>query len=1424
MREKINKNLLITLIITVLLGSTLLIVVHIFLTKDDKFNISYLPDEFVEKYFKEISKASSDEEKENMLIVISNNKIKNSYGAKNIIEAPNHQYVLQYSSEKEKKLALKQLKADKRIESVEENGIYTIEEGDYNSWGIEKMELNNAIISANANSENMQQVTVAIIDTGCDMKLFNKYYGGKISEFYNVLEQSTTAMIDENGHGTHIAGTIAESTPNNVKIIPVKISKTGSMYYSDIIAAINYIVYNKKAQVINMSFGGYGYNEALEQAIESAKAQNIISVAAAGNDNTSKKHYPSSLDNTISIASVDSNLNKSTFSNYGAEITFTAPGTNIKSIMGKDASISKKNGNNDDDDHEIISGTSMATPHAVSAVAILKGYNKNLTFENVIDILKDNAIDLGEKGWDKYYGNGLISFKDVQFCDGTYCDKLGVYKDLNKNISSIKATTLSLTRYNYYSITNLMSSKVSVTYTDNTSEELSIGELPNVEILNYDPTASGSQIVTIKVGSLTTNIQVTNPNNYESGWEYNTLSNGKIEITGYKNHNLGIKKLYVPETIDSKQVVSFADDFKLAETGIDIKSYTYLYLPTTFTRIGNYSLSETNIKYIYGSDNKIEIGSHAFENSKIVSLDIPIVKIEDYAFKDCFELLSIKTWQEQYAWSSGRTLTIGSHAFYNCKKLASIEMTPDCDETIISDIGDYAFYNCVSLAHFGLVPGSDIGEYAFYGTYLLTDISLYDSGYIGKYAFSGSGISEVNISISLETINESAFENCRNLKDVSLVSGRIESKAFWNSGVETLSISNYVEYIAEDAFAYTPMKSSTTMNNKTGNYKSVYGLGIVEKATNKLIIGATNNNGASDTNIPDYVTEIGNYAFTGNNNLTKITIPATVTKIGTNTFEDCYQLSDVYMLGNNINFENDTFKRTYEGEVQEANLKIYVYKDSLTKQYVKAKNLKYRHIDPDEVVVTNYENTYKALSQVDFQTLGVKLIYHEEEDREEVIDTMNYNKVAPISNGVGFVISYQTENAYNFQYGDTYFVVKAKNQLGYLSTKNVKVTVEKITPTYTIPTDLTADFGQQLSEITLPEHFEWMDENQVITKSGKVTYKVKYIPTDTKNYETVENIDVTITVVNSKTIVNPKITVENKLYDGTTNIKLSSVMVFGLENSEYSIVSARSSSADSGKRNATIILRLSNEKFKNYAFNNGQQEMEFTVNFEILKASINVTDNSKNVTVRYDGNPHSVEISLDCNPNAIIKYMDANDKYTLDKVPTYTNIGTYIIKYKVYINSNYIEYFGQKTLTIEDNIPYIINKYDVDETNKYINRIMINTEINNFTSNITLGYGYGVNVDTKTINNKQLLYTGGKTKITKGLNTYAEYTNIVVGDINGDAAINSADLLKIRQHLLGTNILTGAHFLSSDINYDDKINSADLLRLRQYLLGVKPIG
>ena len=173
MKKKLKIFLLIVLALTVIISGGFFAKNTLFKNKDDGLiNISYLSEDFMIDYFEEISNANSDKEKENMLIVISDNKLKNSYGAANVIEAPNNQYILQYESEEEKNRALEKFESDKSIVSVEKNEVRQIEEVAYNSWGINKMSLDYAI--DNSNIDNLEEVTVAIIDTGLDINLFNK--------------------------------------------------------------------------------------------------------------------------------------------------------------------------------------------------------------------------------------------------------------------------------------------------------------------------------------------------------------------------------------------------------------------------------------------------------------------------------------------------------------------------------------------------------------------------------------------------------------------------------------------------------------------------------------------------------------------------------------------------------------------------------------------------------------------------------------------------------------------------------------------------------------------------------------------------------------------------------------------------------------------------------------------------------------------------------------------------------------------------------------------------------------------------------------------------------------------------------------------------------------------------------------------------
>lgn len=203
--------------------------------------------------------------------------------------------------------------------------------------------------------------------------------------------------LDENGHGTHVAGTIAASGNNGIgvigvawtsKVIAVKcLSANGSGYDSDLVRAIDYVVDLKDSgapiAVINMSLGG-SYSEYLYSAVKRAATRNITVVAAAGNeenDNDINPSYPANLylSNVISVAASTSSGGIASFSNYGeTTVHVAAPGLNIYSTLPSDEYGSR---------YGLQSGTSMAAPHVSGIVALMAAaypQGKPALFRNIL--------------------------------------------------------------------------------------------------------------------------------------------------------------------------------------------------------------------------------------------------------------------------------------------------------------------------------------------------------------------------------------------------------------------------------------------------------------------------------------------------------------------------------------------------------------------------------------------------------------------------------------------------------------------------------------------------------------------------------------------------------------------------------------------------------------------------------------------------------------------------------------------------------------------------------------------------------------------------------------------------------------------------------------------------------------------------------
>ncbi len=210
-------------------------------------------------------------------------------------------------------------------------------------------------------------------------------------DFVNGSEAGDNDPSPGNGHGTHVAGIAGALVNNNigvagstpwVKIIPVKVGPDNSRSL-EVARGYEAILYAAAlgADVINCSWGGSTKSIAEQEIINTVIDMGVVIIAAAGNNNVNRNFYPASYDNVISVASVDRDDFKSSFSNFHFNVDISAPGTGIFSTFaGNDYS------------HE--DGTSMAAPMVAAAAALVKAAFPNLSPVQIGEHLKATAKDI----------------------------------------------------------------------------------------------------------------------------------------------------------------------------------------------------------------------------------------------------------------------------------------------------------------------------------------------------------------------------------------------------------------------------------------------------------------------------------------------------------------------------------------------------------------------------------------------------------------------------------------------------------------------------------------------------------------------------------------------------------------------------------------------------------------------------------------------------------------------------------------------------------------------------------------------------------------------------------------------------------------------------------------------------------------------
>jgi len=243
------------------------------------------------------------------------------------------------------------------------------------TWGLDRSDQRNLPLNSTYNADgNAQGVPVYVVDTG--VLASHQDFTGRVKAGYTAVSDGN-GTTDCNGHGTHVAGTIAGTKygiAKSASIIPVRVLDcNGSGTTSTVIAGLDWVAsQNPKNAVVNLSLGG-GTSTALDDAINRVVNKDIVVVVAAGNNNADACNYsPSRVPAAITVGATTNQDQRANYSNYGKCLDVFAPGSNITSDWYSSNTATAT-----------ASGTSMASPHVAGLAAILRAI---YTGENVPQI------------------------------------------------------------------------------------------------------------------------------------------------------------------------------------------------------------------------------------------------------------------------------------------------------------------------------------------------------------------------------------------------------------------------------------------------------------------------------------------------------------------------------------------------------------------------------------------------------------------------------------------------------------------------------------------------------------------------------------------------------------------------------------------------------------------------------------------------------------------------------------------------------------------------------------------------------------------------------------------------------------------------------------------------------------------------------
>lgn len=707
-------------------------------------------------------------------LIVPSDNVKNDYGATESLCALGYT-VLQYDTEDAAATAKENLVADGY--NAQYDSILSCEDVNSTSststrWGNDRIESQETLNAIKASGKELSDITVGVVDTGVDHthpELVDRVVETGLN--FSSTGQANGSM-DDQGHGTMVAGIIAQNTTDNVKIKPYKVlGSNGKCSTTQIIAVVNHILSEKDApDVINLSLGGEinkadPFLDTQNELIQSLVAKGITVVVSAGNDSTDAGNYsPANISNVITVAASNSSNSRSSYSNFGTVIDIAAPGDNIFTYtMGGGYTSS-------------YSGTSFVSPFVAAAAATVLMLDDSLTPTQVETKIKDAAFPIvNNTSTVEWCGAGILNYSAL------FEDALAPSPTVSRESGSYNgAFSLELTAPDGYKI---------MYTTDNTVPTLTNGTEYTQPIEITD--AMNFVAVAINEDSKSRYIPLSYSVIYPADESEFSITDAGA-INGYTGDE---KSIIVPDTINGITPTAVSSG---AFNSTDIKAVV---LPESVTKLNRNAFNQAASLTSITAPGVEDIGIFAFYYcTSLTNVDMPNVKVvRRSGFEGCRKLQSVnfnETVEEFYgSVFKGTAFTYAyfpnvynfqdtfadtpliaadlplmywaSGAFSNCYSLEWL-YAPELEE-----LGGGAFENCTKLTEFvkdgqydltkiKLLEADAFAYSYFKEIYLPLITEINDSG-----AFQSSQAEYIDIP-NVTFLGGSTFNNCQKLKHINM--------------------------------------------------------------------------------------------------------------------------------------------------------------------------------------------------------------------------------------------------------------------------------------------------------------------------------------------------------------------------------------------------------------------------------------------------------------------------------------------------------------------------------------------------------------------------------------------------------------------------------------------------------------------------------